>query len=183
MEEEDLVRETKEKLEDISEHANWNKFLAITTALIAVVAAIASLLSGSYSNEAVLRKNDAILLQSKASDQWNYYQAKGIKKNLAETFFQQTNDENLHKAATQYDKEQKNIEKQAKDFEKQAENANRSSEQLLEKHHKESLAVTFFQIAIALSAMSALLMRQSFWFISLIITLIGIFYFSMGLVG
>ncbi len=50
-----MVGEIKEKLEEINEHTKgWNKYLALTTALIAVLAAIASLLSGSYANEAVI---------------------------------------------------------------------------------------------------------------------------------
>jgi len=98
MEEENLTQEVKEKLEEVNEHVgNWNRYLALTTAFIAVIAAIASLQSGSYANEAVLEKNTAILFQNKASDQWNYYQAKGIKKNLADAFYQQTNDPKLKK--------------------------------------------------------------------------------------
>ena len=46
--------------------------MALSTAVLAVLAAIASLLSGQHANEAVMD-------QIEASDQWNYYQAKGIK--------------------------------------------------------------------------------------------------------
>ncbi len=182
MDEESIVQETKEKLEEVTEHArSWNKYLAITTALIAVFAAIASLLSGSYSNEAVLHKNNAILYQTKASDQWNYYQAKGIKKNLAEAFFQQSKDTTLQSDITKYTKEQNAIQKQAQDFEKQAAEENKESDKLLEKHHNEALSVTFFQIAIALSAMSALLRRKSFWYISVLVAIFGIGFFLLGL--
>ena len=54
MEEENDTLETRERLEDLKERATqgWTKYLAITTALIAMVAAIASLLSGTFSNEA-----------------------------------------------------------------------------------------------------------------------------------
>lgn len=182
MDDEDIIQETKEKLEEVTEHTgSWNKYLAITTAIIAVFAAIASLLSGSYSNEAVLRKNDAILMQSKASGQWNYYQAKGIKKNLADAFYQQTNDPKLKADVDKYTKEQNDIQKQAQSFEKQAASANNESSRLLEKHHNEALSVTFFQIAIALSAMSALLRRKSFWYSSILLALVGIGFFLMGL--
>ncbi len=62
MEVEDTTPEIKEKLEAVVEHGgSWSKFLAITTALIAVFTAIVSLLAGSYANDAILQKNNAIL--------------------------------------------------------------------------------------------------------------------------
>src|SRR2546427_1180411 len=48
---------------------------ALSAAVLAALAAVASLLSGHYSNEAMLE-------QLRASDQWNYYQAKGIKASV-----------------------------------------------------------------------------------------------------
>lgn len=182
MEEENITLEIKEKIEQVTEHAGWNKYLAITTAIIAVVAAIASLMSGSYANEAVLQKNDAILNQSKASDQWNYYQAKGIKKTLADEFFKQNMDKQQKKISEKYAKEQKQIQDQASEYEKKVKEINDKSDHFFEKHHKEALAVTFFQIAIALSAMSALLKRKSFWLFSILLTVIGGTFFAMGLV-
>src|SRR5437868_5435781 len=61
----------------------WTSYLSLQTAIIAVFAAVASLESGGNSNEAILAKNEAILYQSQASDQWAYYQAKGVKESLA----------------------------------------------------------------------------------------------------
>src|SRR6266481_1486512 len=50
----------------------WISWVALSTALLAVLAAIASLLSGEHANEAMMN-------QIEASDQWSYYQAKSIK--------------------------------------------------------------------------------------------------------
>src|SRR5215471_11670397 len=82
--------EFKEKLEEATERAveaaehrtQWLVYLSFSTALIAVLAAIAALESGTYSNEALMQKNEALLAQSKASDQWAYYQAKSVKAAL-----------------------------------------------------------------------------------------------------
>ena len=49
--------------------------IAISTALMAVFAAMASLLAGHHSDEAVIE-------QIRASDQWAFYQAKGIKDEI-----------------------------------------------------------------------------------------------------
>src|ERR1041385_8033367 len=66
--------------EEINERAKegkrWSLYVAISTAFMAVLAAIAALMAGHYSNEALIE-------QIKASDQWAYYQAKGIKAEIA----------------------------------------------------------------------------------------------------
>ena len=72
--------ELKERLEETTENAleaaehpsRWVVYLSFTTAIVAVFAAIAALESGSYANEALLQKNEAVLAQAKASDQWAY---------------------------------------------------------------------------------------------------------------
>src|SRR5207237_7477224 len=51
---------------------------------IAVLAAVATQWSGKYSSRGLVALNDATFDQSKASDQWSYYQAKSIKQNLYE---------------------------------------------------------------------------------------------------
>src|SRR5213082_867678 len=58
--------------------------IALTTAVLAAVAAIAALKAGSTANEALVLKTEAARLQAEASDQWAYYQAKGIKLAVAE---------------------------------------------------------------------------------------------------
>src|SRR6059036_1808613 len=67
---EKLEQSIEEAVEGAERRALWIVYLSFTTALIAVLAAIASLESGTYSNEALLEKNEALLAQTKASDQW-----------------------------------------------------------------------------------------------------------------
>ena len=168
MEEQENPMEAKERLEELAEYSGeWVRYLSISTALIAVLAAIASLLSGNYANTALVDKNNAILSQSKASDQWNYYQSKGIKKNIDEGFFAQSAAPALKAEIDKYTGQQADIQKMAQDFEAQAEQSNNHSETMLEKHHKAAISVTFFQIAIALSAMAALVRRRWLWHFSL----------------
>jgi hypothetical protein len=175
--------EAKEQLEQLSERREgWTRFLAITTALIAVLAAITSLLSGNFANSALLDKNDAVLAQSQVSDQYNYFQAKGIKKNLADLAFQLNNDPAQKEASDRYATEQKTIQKSVDNLVKEVKVLNLHADKQLEKHHKEALAVTLFQIAIALSAMSALLDRRSFWVLSVILAIGGSYYFGLGLI-
>lgn len=175
------LRETFEKLEEAG--VSWNKYLALTTAIIAVVAAVVSLQAGNYANEALVQKNDAVLNQNKASDQYSYYQAKGIKKNIAAGFARQlNNDEKMLKESERYGSEQEAIKKTAENFEKKVEEANLNSEHLFEKHHLAAIGVTFFQIAIALAAMSALLKRKLFWLFSGVLSVGGVVFFIMSIV-
>lgn len=54
----------------------WTLFLALSTAFMAVLAAFAGLLAGHHANEALVER-------MKASDQWNFYQAKNLKEEIA----------------------------------------------------------------------------------------------------
>ncbi len=68
--------------EHIKEHAResgekWILGVALSTAIFAAIAAIASLLAGQHINEAMIS-------QIQASDHWAYYQAKGIKAGVLE---------------------------------------------------------------------------------------------------
>ena len=86
----ELKEQVEETIERVAEHgkgsgSRWTHYLALSTAVIAVLAAIASLEAGSLSNEAILYKNEAVLFQAKASDAWSYYQAKGIKAAIYST--------------------------------------------------------------------------------------------------
>src|SRR5437763_16783691 len=76
-----VVEEAEVPLESVQEHIHhtaehsgerWISWVALSTPILAALAAIAGLLSGQHANEAMAS-------QIEASDQWAYYQAKGIK--------------------------------------------------------------------------------------------------------
>src|SRR5207237_8601681 len=58
--------------------------IALSTALLAALGAIAALRAGATVNEALVLKTEAGRLQAEASDQWAFYQAKGIKAGVQE---------------------------------------------------------------------------------------------------
>src|SRR6266705_4549135 len=58
--------------------------IAVMTAIFATVGALFGYMGGATQNEALLHKNDAAIKKTEASDQWNFYQAKSSKQNLAE---------------------------------------------------------------------------------------------------
>ena len=190
--------ETREQLEELREHAGgegeheggggehaksqgWVRYLSISTAIIAVLAALATLLSGNYANEALLLKNEAILKQTLASDQWSYYQAKGIKHDVAQGFQELKPSAAFAARIEKLATEQKEIQTKAQDFEKEAKERNEESETDLGHHHKLAVGVTLFQIAIALSAIAALLRRRRIWVLSLLGAAVGLFFLIAGL--
>jgi hypothetical protein len=61
MEEQIEVGEVKEGLERLEGFAprGWGRYLALSTAIIAVLAAVGSLVSGNFATHALLAKNDA----------------------------------------------------------------------------------------------------------------------------
>src|SRR6476620_11734913 len=96
------MEEAEVPLEDLQEHVHhsaehggekWISWVALSTAILAVLAAIAGLLSGKHANEAMMS-------QIEASDQWGYYQAKSIKASVLDAKIA------LSGAATEADKEQ-----------------------------------------------------------------------------
>jgi Domain of unknown function (DUF4337) len=147
-----------EEVHHSAEHGGeaWISWVALSTAILAVLAAIAGLLSGKNANEAMIN-------QIEAADQWNYYQAKGIKAAVldAKMSLATTPSESDSAKAARYEKEQEEIKSEAD---------HKQSEAKLNFHRHEIYArgVTLFQIAIAVAAISALTKKRRFWVVSLL---------------
>src|SRR6516165_10944507 len=56
--------------------------VSITIAILAVIAATMGSLETIETAATIGDKNAAVLFQNKATDNWNFYQAKSIKKNM-----------------------------------------------------------------------------------------------------
>lgn len=166
--------------------AGWIVQLSLSTALIAVLAAVAALQSGSYANDSIVQKNESILNQSKANDEWAYYQAKGIKAAIYGSQSQVvagTNPEASAKLAEEakHEKDEQGEEMtKAKEFEKKVTESDEQSEHSLHIHHLYAKAVTIFQVAIALAAIAALTKKKPMWWVSLATGLVGIWFFAQG---
>src|SRR5499427_2249112 len=95
------------------------KRIALTTALLAALAAIAALRAGATVNEALVLKTEAARLQAEASDQWAYYQAKGVKAAVQEASrtswlaIAKEPPTDLEQTAQRYTREQDEIKKEA----------------------------------------------------------------------
>ena len=152
---------------------NWIVLVALSSALLAVLAAACSLLAGHHANEAMIE-------QIHASDQWAYYQAKGIKSTVLESKMELLR--TLGKELEVKDEEKVNeYRNQQKEIEEKAREKEHSSEQHLASHQILAKGVTVFQIAIALGAISALTRKKWLWFGSLVLGAAGAFFFLQGM--
>jgi hypothetical protein len=191
----ELKEQIDQRVEDHEHHEHhampqglpgWLRYLSLSTAMIAVFAAVASLESGSNSNEAILEKSEAMLNQSQASDQWAYFQAKGLKATLSEGEAAIITDgkpelaAKLAGEAKRYRGETEEIQKAARELEDKVKENNQRSEQLMEHHHRFAIAVTLLQIAIALSAIAALTRRKPLWFLGMAVSAGGLAMFVRG---
>jgi len=163
--------------EDIHHHAEhsgerWTLGVALSTAFIAGLAAVASLLAGHHANEAMLD-------QMKASDQWAYYQSKSIKagvlraKDAILDSLGKARPEDDAKKLEEYEGDQEKIKDTADEHQK-------TSELHLLQHTTYARSVTMFQVAIAIAAISVLTKRKWFWFAGLLFGVIGIFYMAQA---
>jgi len=161
----------------------WLSLLALTTVILAVCATLATFKGGGHSTLAVLS-------QSQASDQWAYYQAKGIKGNLYEVEAMRLRRElelapkaavptlekslaDVEKKVAKYDGEKAEIQKEARRFEEAKADAQKHGAAF-------GLAVIFLQIAILLSSIAALLKQKPVYVLGLLVGAVGIVYFING---
>jgi uncharacterized protein DUF4337 len=163
------------------------RLTALTTALFAALAAIASLYAGATVNDAILLKTEATQLQARASDEWAYYQAKGIKGAVAaasEAAWRvagKTVPPSLDSTVEKYASEQKAITDTARTLEKERDAKIEEADHLMVQHKGFAFAVTLLQVSIALGAVAALTRSRAVLGGSLVIGVVGTVLFVMKL--
>jgi Na+/glutamate symporter len=154
------------ELEHAAQHGDAHAGqLAVVTAILATVGALFGYMGGGTQANAGLYKNEAAIKQTEASDQWNFYQAKSNKQNLAE-FAAETVPVERKTAfvdkAKRYESEKAEIMAKARALEKQAQDWSQKSDEQLHQHHRWAQATTALQIGIAMAAIALLTKRK--WF-------------------
>jgi hypothetical protein len=203
-EEDDLeTRDLQEALEELHEEKaeheadekklGWVRYIGLSTAVLAVFAAMGALQSGSLINEALIN-------QVKASDSWNEYQASREKTHLYTVAAHLLIDsppaaavsaashakgkwapEDPKKRAREYEDQVAKEDDKAKGLSKKAEELQKETEKQVHRHHFYAYSVALIQVAIALSAIAALARVKYVWYLSMGCGLIGIVLFFMGL--
>lgn len=164
---------------------SWITWLALTTAFLAVFAAVTTMYMGKYSTR-------AILAQGHETDQWAYYQAKSIKGHTYEMQKQKLELELLSQQSRmpapliekyrkvisdysgeikRYDKEKAEIKAGAEALAKQKTLSQSMSANL-------SYGLIFLQIAIVLSSVAAITKKKPLWYTGLATVSGWVFYFA-----
>jgi len=164
----------------------WTKYTSLSIVFIAVLAAVATQWAGKYSSRVLVSLNDATFHQAKASDQWSYYQAKSIKQNLYEVARDQSaNNGKPPDAATgtpadsfsgkiaKYEQEKNQIKSEAEKLEEARDKARRAAVIASQRGSGMSLAVSVFQISIAMGSICLVVKKKPLWYLSLLLAGLG----------
>lgn len=153
------------ELEHASQHGGKDKFtsnIAVMTAVLATIGALFSYMGGATQANAGLYKNNAAIKKTEASNQWNYYQAKSSKQNLAELAIALVPDDRkpqYQQEVERYKKEKADIKAAAEKLEAQSSDWDKQSDSQMHLHHRWAQATTALQISIALAAIALLTRR------------------------
>jgi hypothetical protein len=184
------LQESIERLDDeraerqnAEKEAGWLRFIGLSTAILAVFAAIAALQSSNLVNEALIH-------QIKASDTWAEYQADRQKDHVYTIALNGLLDAAAARPATKAaaariaeyrakvaDESHKEtaLSDSAKDLE-------RETEDEMRKHHAFEYSVALLQVAIAVGAVSALTRVKPIWYLSMLIGAIGSAFCVVGFI-
>ena len=154
------------ELEHAAQHGGKDSFsgmIAVMTAILATIGALFSYMGGATQANAGLYKNNAAIKKTEASNQWNYYQAKSSKQNLAElaiALVPEDRKAGYKDEVERYKKEKAEIKTGAEKLEAEATAWDAQSDQQMHRHHRWAQATTALQISIALAAIALLTRRK-----------------------
>lgn len=159
-------------------------WVALTTAIMAVFAAVTTLYVGKYSSRAVLN-------QGQETDQWAFYQAKSIKSYLHEIQKQKIELEilagngrqssavmdKINKVLADYDSKIKRYDKEKEEIRQKAEELAKGKELAQARAGNFGYGLIFLQIAIMISSIAALTRKKPLWYFGLAMCLGWVYYF------
>jgi uncharacterized membrane protein YcjF (UPF0283 family) len=165
-----------EELQEAAERAKERRQLApvsLTMAILAVLVAVATLLGHRAHTE-------EILLQTRATDQWSYYQAKNMRRQNLEaledvlTALENTKAEraqevqkHFHEQIDKYHDQQKDIENEARGLEGEVRLATRHANRF-------DLGEVFLEIALVVTSITLLTENRTYWYFGFVLAAIGI---------
>jgi hypothetical protein len=161
----------------------WQGWQALSTAIMAVLAALTTLYMGKFSSR-------AIMAQGQESDQWAYYQAKSIKGHTFEVNKKTLELQYLvqkglspeaaaeyQKTLSKYGEEIKRYEGEKKEIKDKAESIAKTKLKAQDMGGNFAYALIFLQIALMLSSIASLTKRHYLWYIALICNVGWLFFF------
>jgi hypothetical protein len=168
------------ELKENAEHGSEGNLapVTVTMAIFAVFVAAVSLLGHRSDTE-------ALLAQTRSTDQWAYYQAKDTRLHGYEIFLDQLSINGAQAAQIgplkeKYNKEVERYTDQEKEIEKQAKEAENEVSTNLRKADRFDLGEVLLEAALVICSITLLTRKRIFWLAGLVLGALGI---ALGIVG
>ena len=158
----------------------FSRRVALTTAVYAVILAIASLGAGNAMKH-------MLLAQQQSSDQWAFYQAKVIREHLyrAQALVMQAEladvaaargprQERQQELAAKFSEEEKRYNAEKKDIEKDARRLEHERDHYRQRDRYFEFAEVFLQIAIVCSSVAILATSRAMYSFSMVMAVLGV---------
>ncbi len=176
----DLNDERAER-QRVEKEAGWLRFIGLSTAILAVFAAIAALQSSNLVNEALIH-------QIQASDTWAEYQADRQKDHVYTIALNGLLDAAAATPATkpatariaEYRAKIADESRKETALSDSARDLERETVDEMRRHHAFEYSVALLQVAIAVGAVSALTRVKPIWYLSLLIGAAGAAFCVVG---
>lgn len=156
----------------------WTKYVSLSMICLAVLAAIATQRGAGYSSATMKQLNEATFNQAEASDQWAFFQSKGIKQSIYEQERDRLNTlgnadpkvlASVVARIERYEKEKKEITVDAKKHEAKRDEARVAATLASDRAREMGLGISVFQIAIALGGVTLVVKKRWIWSVSLVV--------------
>ncbi|MGA8224139.1 MAG: DUF4337 domain-containing protein [Candidatus Acidiferrales bacterium] len=176
------MAEDMQELQENAEHAAHEPTLAPVTMTMAVFAVLvaATGLMGHRSH------TEELLHQTKATDQWAYYQAKDIRRKNYELFidelsvFTLQNAEQVDKVKEKYAKEIERYRDQEKDIQAEARAAESEVTTMQRRADRFDLGEVMLEAALVICSITLLTRKRAFWVFGLALGTAGFVIASTG---
>jgi hypothetical protein len=175
----DELQELQEQAEEGAHHASLAP-VTVTMAILAVLVAAVSLLGHRAHTE-------ELLMQTKATDQWAYYQAKDIRRHTYELFLDETsvfalqNSEQIEKLKEKYNKEVERYRDEQNEIETEAHNAENEVKVAQRRADRFDLGEVMLEAALVICSITLLTRNRIFWGIGTFLGICGLVIGATGL--
>jgi len=172
------LQELHEQAEEGAHHASLAP-VTVTMAILAVLVAAVSLLGHRAHTE-------ELLLQTEATDQWAYYQAKDIRRHTYELFLDELSvfalqgPEQVEKVKEKYTKEVERYREEQKDIEAEAHKAEDEVKVQQRRADRFDLGEVMLEASLVICSITLLTRKRIFWGIG---TVLGVCGLAIGAAG
>lgn len=177
-------------------HSPFDRKVAMTMAIVAALLAVDTLLSHRSHNETLRLQAEAGVVQSKASDSWNFFQAKNIRRHEYEAFANLMS--NVAPASGREDAAKKQIEdwrkkvetyekkdlpkmkKEAEDLEEEVKKLKNESHLVHQRSNWFDIGELGLEMSLILCSIAVLTKRAPFWYTGIVTGALGVCVAAVG---